>query len=188
MPSSASGVGLPSDIVEPVWLNVTYLKPAGSASTSTPRWSATRRSGPYGSAPGGRPCPKASRATSRSIAPMLSRPPPAAAARVRNVRLSIVVMLLSSRSHCTLHPFTNGPRSGLSVARVTDIRPGGFSRTPEAEQRGVRITFAIGSLVAALALPASASAQDIIVKRVPGLTASSAWTSARTPASRSTRR
>jgi len=33
----------------------------------------------------------------------------------------------------------------------------------------VRITFAIGSLVVALALPASASAQDIIVKRVPGL-------------------
>ena len=50
MPSSASGVGLPSDIREPVWLNVTYEKPAGSASTSTPRWSATRRSRPYGSA------------------------------------------------------------------------------------------------------------------------------------------
>ncbi len=33
----------------------------------------------------------------------------------------------------------------------------------------MRITFVIGSLVAALAFPASASAQDIIVKRVPGL-------------------
>jgi subtilisin family serine protease len=33
----------------------------------------------------------------------------------------------------------------------------------------VRITFAIGTLLAALALPAGASAQDIIVKRVPGL-------------------
>jgi len=33
----------------------------------------------------------------------------------------------------------------------------------------VRITFAIGSLVAALALPAGASAQEIVVKRVPGL-------------------
>ena len=33
----------------------------------------------------------------------------------------------------------------------------------------MRISFAIGSLVAALAFPAAASAQDIIVKRVPGL-------------------
>ena len=33
----------------------------------------------------------------------------------------------------------------------------------------MRISFAIGSLVAALAFPATASAQDIIVKRAPGL-------------------
>ena len=46
IPSRASGVGLPSDMVEPEWLKVTYEKPAGSASTSTPRWSAVRASGP----------------------------------------------------------------------------------------------------------------------------------------------
>jgi hypothetical protein len=78
------------------WPNVTYEKPTGSARTSTPRWSATRRSGPYGSALVRRPYPKASLATSRSTAPMLSRPPPATAARVRDVRLSSPVCIPSS--------------------------------------------------------------------------------------------
>jgi hypothetical protein len=46
MPSSASGVTLPSDIVEPMSPNVTYEKPAGNARMKRPRWSALRRGGP----------------------------------------------------------------------------------------------------------------------------------------------
>ena len=46
MPSSASGVTLPSDIVEPISPNVTYENPAGSASTKRPRWSGVGAIGP----------------------------------------------------------------------------------------------------------------------------------------------
>ena len=151
--------------------HVAEARPAGRA--PPPRAGrATRRSGPYGSA-AGRPCrcrappwPRGARPPPCSSG---RRPPPPRASR--NVRLSKVVMLLSSRSHGTLPTFTNGLRSGLSVGRpLTDIRPDGLRpRRPCADHRGVRISFAIGSLVAALAFPAAASAQDIIVKRVPGL-------------------
>jgi hypothetical protein len=46
MPSSASGVGVPSDSGEPMSPNVTYEKPSGSARTLRPRWSAIGTGGP----------------------------------------------------------------------------------------------------------------------------------------------
>jgi hypothetical protein len=46
MPSSASGVGLPSDIVEPISPNVTYENPAGRARMRRPSWSGVAWTGP----------------------------------------------------------------------------------------------------------------------------------------------
>jgi hypothetical protein len=85
MPSSASGVMFPSDIVEPISPNVTYEKPAGSASTKRPSWSAIRCGGPYPNAASGAFVASAERAVSRSSAAMLAMP---AAPRARNARRS----------------------------------------------------------------------------------------------------